>query len=58
MSAFAMMMDELKGCIDSGEYRRLSLAELETWNKKLYEDILPGRYEDSYANPSYAVCPQ
>lgn len=24
MSAFVMMIDELKGCIDSGEYRRLS----------------------------------
>lgn len=55
MSAFVMMIDELKGCIDSGEYRRLSLAELEEWNKRLYEDILPERYEDSYANPSYAV---
>ena len=55
MSAFVMMIDELKGCIDSGEYRRLSLAELEAWNKRLYEDILPERYEDSYANPSYAV---
>lgn len=55
MSAFVIMIEELKSCIDSGEYRRLPLADLEAWNERLYEDILPGRYENSYANPSYAV---
>lgn len=31
------------------------LAELEDWNRRLYEEILPERYETSYTNPTYAV---
>ena len=47
-------MDRLKENIDSGAYRKLSLEDLEQWNQKLYEDILPEHYETSYANPAYA----
>lgn len=28
---------------------------LQQWNRQLYEDILPGQYERSYANPAYAA---
>lgn len=55
MSEFAGMIQELKSCIDRGEYEKLSLSELEGWNKRLYKDILPGHYEESYADPVYAV---
>lgn len=33
----------------------LSLEELAEENKSLYADILPDHYEESYANPAYAV---
>lgn len=33
----------------------LTLEELSALNRELYEDILPDNYEESYANPSYAV---
>ncbi len=55
MSEFAGMIQELKSCIDRGEYEKLSLSELEGWNKRLYKDILPEHYEESYADPVYAV---
>lgn len=55
MSEFVGMIAELRRSIDSGSYRKLSLEELERWNQRLYGDILPGHYEESYANPSYAV---
>ncbi len=32
-----------------------SLSELAEENRRLYADILPEHYEESYANPSYAV---
>ncbi len=32
-----------------------SLSELAEENRRLYEDILPEHYEESYANPAYAV---
>lgn len=38
-----------------GGLGRRSLEECEEWNRRLYEDILPGHYEQSYANPDYAV---
>ncbi len=38
-----------------GRLYQASLEELQQWNYKLYEDILPGKYERSYANPAYAA---
>ncbi len=55
MSEFVSMIDELNTCIADGEYQKLPLSELEAWNRRLYEDILPENYEESYANPAYAV---
>lgn len=55
LSEFIMMVAELRVCVCSGEYRALSIERLEEWNQRLYADILPDRYEESYANPSYAV---
>ena len=55
MADFAIMIDELKESILSGAYYRLSTFELEKWNERLYQDILPENYESSYANPAYAV---
>ncbi|MCC8136988.1 MAG: aminopeptidase [Clostridiales bacterium] len=31
-----------------------TLQQCEEWNGRLYQDILPGNYENSYANPEYA----
>ena len=33
----------------------MQIEELAAWNKKLYSDILPEHYRESYANPDYAV---
>lgn len=32
-----------------------SLSVLQKWNQKLYQDILPEHYEESYGNPVYAA---
>lgn len=55
VSDFLLMIDELRQEMESGVYDQLSIAELENWNQKLYEDILPENYLKSYANPEYAV---
>lgn len=52
---FILMLDELRELMVSGKYRELSLPELEAWNRRLYEDILPINYASSYADPAYAV---
>lgn len=39
----------------SGVYAKLPLMELEAWNDRLYEKIIPEQYETSYTNPAYAV---
>lgn len=35
--------------------RKMSLVELREQNRKLYEDILPENYGNSYGNPAYAA---
>lgn len=55
VAGFILMLHELKEMMDSGEYRKQSLSELQEWNHRLYEDILPKNYENSYANPAYAA---
>lgn len=52
---FILMLDELRELMVSGKYRELPLPELEAWNRRLYEDILPINYASSYADPAYAV---
>ena len=49
------MIDELRTELQSGRFQALGLDELKEWNRRLYQDILPERYEASYGNPSYAV---
>ena len=39
----------------TGRFDALSLEEMEEWNQELYKELLPGNYECSYANPSYAA---
>lgn len=36
-------------------WEKLSLEELSDWNHRLYEDILPENYGESFANPDYAA---
>ncbi len=54
-SMFLLMIDELKEKIEDGSMESAGIEELKIWNEKLYADILPRHYEESYGNPSYAV---
>lgn len=55
MASFALLMDQAWEIVESGRLRKMGLAELQIFNSSLYEDILPAHYEESYANPDYAV---
>ena len=55
VASFILMLLKLWDKIEQGEYKDLLLEELESWNHRLYEDIMPDKYETSYANPSYAA---
>ena len=54
MAEFVLMLDELRTELLDGRYQKLELDELRKWNRRLYQDVLPGQYEKSYANPDYA----
>ena len=54
MAEFVLMLDELRTELLDGRYPKLELDELRKWNRRLYQDVLPGQYEKSYANPDYA----
>lgn len=55
VAGFIMRMHKTERSIEAGDFWKQSLKELETWNKQVYEDILPENYENSYANPAYGV---
>lgn len=55
MAQFAGQIEELARCRMRDELEALSLAELKKLNYELYSDILPEHYEESYANPAFAV---
>ena len=52
---FIIATAEMAELMEKGKYAKLPLKELEIWNDRLYEKILPLNYETSYANPAYAV---
>ncbi|NCB91354.1 MAG: leucyl aminopeptidase [Clostridia bacterium] len=54
MAEFLEQMIELKDEVEHGVGEDVSLDVLRAKNKALYQDILPGNYEISYANPEYA----
>lgn len=54
-AAFLVLMLELWQKQRSGSPDNAALEELESWNDRLYEDIVGTAYEESYANPVYAA---
>ena len=55
VSEFLIQIEENRKWILEGNLLHASVEELERRNHCLYQDILPGNYETSYANPQYAV---
>lgn len=51
---FILLCEEVFECQSSGKLRKAGLSELQDLNHRLYEDILPEHYGNSYANPSCA----
>lgn len=52
---FILMIGRLVKEKEDGSFDSWDLKTLKEWNQRLYEDVLPGNYEKSYANPSYAA---
>ncbi len=58
---FVCLSDFIGSCYDvlavedNSVYERLELSELQNINHRLYQDILPENYDESFANPDYAV---
>ena len=55
VAAFLLEIEEVRKSVASGEWDTLKIEEMQKINRQLYQDILPEHYEESYANPSYAV---
>ena len=54
-SEFICKIDDLISIIKSGEINDFSLDRLKELNKSLFEEIYSENYEESFANPEYAV---
>ena len=55
MAGFVLLADRAWNIVESGNLRRMTLEELQSFNKELYQDILSENYRNSYGNPDYAV---
>lgn len=51
---FIKMVGEYLEFLEAGNQKTAPIEVLKEWNHRLYEDILPERYEESYGNPAYA----
>lgn len=52
---FLLLIEDTRLFLEEGGLEKASLEELESRNLRLYADILPEHYEESYANPAYAA---
>ena len=55
LADFTIAVDGYYGFMTGEGIKKAELKQLQEWNRRLYEDILPVNYEDSFANPTYAV---
>jgi len=57
VACFLLQMDDLKKHVDSKDMKDSSFVQMQAYNASLYEDVLQenGNYDNSYANPSFAV---
>ena len=55
VAEFIHLIDGTKKKIEDHTFDGMQIEELAAWNKKLYSDILPEHYRESYAHPDYAV---
>lgn len=55
MSEWLLLLKKAFAVVADGTFQNLPVQEKEEWNRKLYADILPDHYENSYANPAAAA---
>ena len=52
---FLLEVENVRKKVEDGIWDKLSLEEMRSLNESLYSDLLGENYENSYANPEYAV---
>lgn len=53
-AAFLLELEAIRRKTENGSWAELSLEEMQEYNSRLYERILPQNYENSFACPVYA----
>lgn len=55
VSAFILKTIQQAERMENKSWEEASLEQVRQWNQELYQDILPEQYDNSFANPTYAV---
>ena len=55
VAKFLLLIEDTRQFLEQGKQATATRKELQQRNRALYEDILPEKYENSFANPAYAV---
>ena len=53
-AGFLLLMGQVRELLRSGGGDELTLEQWQEWNRRIYEDILPENYGESYGNPVLA----
>ena len=54
VASFLVQAEEVFQMLESGEWEKKSLSEMQKINEALYRDLLGEHYAKSWANPSFA----
>lgn len=55
VAKFLLLIEDNRQFLEQGKQAAATRKELQQRNRALYEDILPENYENSFANPAYAL---
>lgn len=55
VAKFLLLIEDTRQFLEQGKQATATRKELQQRNRALYEDFLPENYENSFANPAYAV---
>lgn len=55
VAKFILLLEDNRQFVEQGGLKTAPIGELRQRNAALYADVMPDRYENSYANPTYAV---
>lgn len=53
VASYLLFLDEILDCVKNDRIHLLEETKLQKWNEALYQDVVPGKYENSFCSAEY-----